>query len=92
MKNKKWIVIVMAALMALAMVACGNEPAPTPTPDPTPTPNPEPAVKVDYSGSVTDWMYTPESEDALIKLLVPWIPQATAAPAPACSRPMRPLR
>ena len=70
MKNKKWIVIVMAALMALAMVACGNEPAPTPTPDPTPTPNPEPAVKVDYSGSVTDWMYTPESEDALIKLLV----------------------
>ena len=70
MKNKKLIVIVMAVLMALAMVACGNEPTPTPTPYPTPTPDPEPAVKVDYSGSVTDWMYAPESEDALIKLLV----------------------
>ena len=34
---KKAIAILLAAMMALAMVACGNDPAPTPTPDPEPT-------------------------------------------------------
>ena len=33
---KKVIAILLAAMMALAMVACGNDPAPTPTPDPEP--------------------------------------------------------
>ena len=33
MKSKKFLVVLMAALMALAMVACNNnEPAPTPDP------------------------------------------------------------
>ncbi|HAL11866.1 MAG TPA: hypothetical protein DCP22_06065, partial [Ruminococcaceae bacterium] len=41
-----------------------------PTPDPEPTPDPAPTTKVDYSGSLTDWMYAPESEDELVKLLV----------------------
>ena len=37
MKSKKFLVVLMAALMALAMVACNNnEPAPTPDPEPTP--------------------------------------------------------
>ena len=69
MKNKKFLVVLMAALMALAMVACNNN-EPAPTPDPEPTPDPAPTTKVDYSGSLTDWMYTPETEDELTKLLV----------------------
>lgn len=70
MKNKKIFVVLMAALMALALVACNNNNNPTPTPDPEPTPDPAPTTKVDYSGSLTDWMYAPESEDELVKLLV----------------------
>lgn len=69
MKSKKILVVLMAALMALAMVACNNN-EPAPTPDPEPTPDPAPTTKVDYSGSLTDWMYTPETEDELTKLLV----------------------
>ena len=69
MKSKKFLVVLMAALMALAMVACNNN-EPAPTPDPKPTPDPAPTTKVDYSGSLTDWMYTPETEDELTKLLV----------------------
>ena len=43
MKSKKFLVVLMAALMALAMVACNNnEPAPTPDPEPTPTLRPPP--------------------------------------------------
>lgn len=70
MKNKKIFVVLMAALMALALVACNNNNNPAPTPDPEPTPDPAPTTKVDYSGSLTDWMYAPESEDELVKLLV----------------------
>lgn len=70
MKNKKFLVVLMAALMALAMVACNNSNEPTPTPDPDPTPDPAPTTKVDYSGNLTDWMYTPETEDELTKLLI----------------------
>ena len=70
MKNKKIFVVLMAALMALALVACNNNNTPAPTPDPEPTPDPAPTTKVDYSGSLTDWMYAPESEDELVKLLV----------------------
>ena len=71
MKNSKRIlVLLMAALMALAMVACGNSNDPAPTPDPEPTPDPAPTTKVDYSGSVTDWIYAPETEDELTRLLI----------------------
>ena len=70
MKNKKIFVVLMAALMALALVACNNNNNPAPTPDPEPTPDPAPTTKVDYSGSLTDWLYAPESEDELVKLLV----------------------
>ena len=61
MKSKKFLVVLMAALMALAMVACNNN-EPAPTPDPEPTPDPAPVTKVDYSGNMT--------EDELTKLLV----------------------
>lgn len=70
MKNSKRILaILLAALMAFAMAACSNT-EPDPTPEPTPTPDPTPEVKVDYSGSMTDWVYTPETEDELVKLLI----------------------
>lgn len=54
------------------------EPTSTPTTAPTATPSatPEPAgnsdasSQVDYSGDVTDWMYTPDSDDELTNLLV----------------------
>ena len=70
MKNsKRFWVLLMAALMALALVACGNSNEPAPTPDPTPPPDPAPVTKVDYSGSMTDWSYAPETEDELVKLL-----------------------
>lgn len=62
MKNKKFLLVVMIALMAMLLVACGSEPAQTP--------GNTPVAEADYSGSVTDWMYEPESEDELIALLV----------------------
>ena len=34
---KKLIAILLVAMMALSLVACGSDPAPTPTPDPEPT-------------------------------------------------------
>ena len=39
--NKKLLAILLAAVMLLALAACGDEPAPTPTPEPDPvdTPN-----------------------------------------------------
>lgn len=39
--NKKLLAILLAAVMLLALAACGDEPAPTPDPDPDPvdTPN-----------------------------------------------------
>ena len=46
MKNsKRFWVLLMAALMALALVACGNSNEPTPTPVPTPTPDPPPVIR-----------------------------------------------
>ena len=41
MNTKKLLAILLAAIMMLALAACGDEPAPTPTPDPDPvdTPN-----------------------------------------------------
>ena len=35
---KKFVALLLAAMMLLAMVACGNDPQPTPEPDPTPEP------------------------------------------------------
>ena len=32
--NKKLLAILLAAVMMLALAACGDEPAPTPDPDP----------------------------------------------------------
>ena len=52
-----------------------SEPTSTPTTAPTAAATPEPtgnsdaSSSVDYSGDVTDWMYTPESDDALTNLL-----------------------
>lgn len=39
--NKKLLAILLAAVMMLALAACGDEPAPTPDPDPTPVENPD---------------------------------------------------
>lgn len=39
MNTKKLLAILLAAIMMLALAACGDEPAPTPTPDPVDTPN-----------------------------------------------------
>ena len=39
--NKKLLAILLAAVMLLALAACGDEPAPTPDPDPTPVENPD---------------------------------------------------
>ena len=39
--NKKLLAILLAAVMLLALGACGDEPAPTPDPDPTPVENPD---------------------------------------------------
>lgn len=36
--NKKLLAILLAAVMLLALAACGDEPAPTPDPDPDPNP------------------------------------------------------
>ena len=41
---KKFVVLLLAAMMLLAMVACGNDPQPTPEPDPTPEPTVDTAV------------------------------------------------
>ena len=35
---KKFVALLLAAMMLLAMVACGNDPQPTPDPEPTPEP------------------------------------------------------
>ena len=32
---KKFIAMLLVAMMALSLVACGNDPAPTPDPEPT---------------------------------------------------------
>ena len=39
--NKKLLAILLAAVMMLALAACGDEPAPPPDPDPTPAVTPE---------------------------------------------------
>lgn len=39
--NKKLLAILLAAVMLLALAACGDEPTPTPDPDPTPVENPD---------------------------------------------------
>ena len=39
--NKKLLAILLAAVMMLALAACGDEPAPTPDPDPTPAVTPD---------------------------------------------------
>lgn len=39
--NKKLLAILLAAVMMLALAACGDEPAPTPDPDPNPVENPD---------------------------------------------------
>lgn len=41
MNTKKLLALLLAAVMMLALVACGDDPEPTPTPDPSPvdTPN-----------------------------------------------------
>ena len=39
--NKKLLAILLAAVMLLALAACGDEPAPPPDPDPTPAVTPE---------------------------------------------------
>lgn len=39
--NKKLLAILLAAVMLLALAACGDEPAPTPDPDPNPVENPD---------------------------------------------------
>ena len=58
MKSKTILAAAMAALMILALAACEKEQTA------------EPTDKADYSGSVTDWVYAPESDDELIQLLV----------------------
>ena len=39
--NKKLLAILLAAVMMLALAACGDEPAPPPDPDPNPVENPD---------------------------------------------------
>ena len=39
--NKKLLAILLAAVMLLALAACGDEPAPTPDPDLPPVENPD---------------------------------------------------
>lgn len=41
MNTKKLLAILLAAIMMLALAACGDEPAPTPDPDPNPVENPD---------------------------------------------------
>ena len=41
MNTKKLLAILLAAVMMLAMVACGSDPEPTPTPDPDPATTPD---------------------------------------------------
>ena len=41
MNTKKLLAILLAAMMMLALAACGDDPAPTPTPDPDPVDTPD---------------------------------------------------
>ncbi len=41
MNTKKLLALLLAAVMMLALVACGDEPAPTPDPDPAPVNTPD---------------------------------------------------
>ena len=41
MNTKKLLAILLAAIMMLALAACGDEPAPTPTPHPHPRDKPK---------------------------------------------------
>lgn len=41
MNTKKLLALLLAAVMMLALVACGNDPAPTPDPDPAPVNTPD---------------------------------------------------
>lgn len=41
MNTKKLLAILLAAIMMLALAACGDEPTPTPDPDPNPVETPE---------------------------------------------------
>ena len=56
--------------------AASAEPTATPTPEVTEAPSTEPAAtpattsQVDYSGDMSDWTYTPESDDTLLDLLI----------------------
>ncbi len=65
-----------AAPSVTPSVEASAVPSATPTPEATPTPStdptaaPAPTSQVDYSGDMTDWMYTPESDDALTQLLI----------------------
>ena len=55
-KKLKYVTILMAALLVLALSACTKQTTP--------------AATADYSGDMTDWMYAPESDDERINLLV----------------------
>ncbi len=67
---------VSAAPTVTPTATASAEPSATPTPDTTSTPSteptatPAPSSQVDYSGDMTEWMYTPESNDALTQLLI----------------------
>ena len=41
MNTKKLLALLLAAVMMLALVACGDDPAPTPDPDPAPVNTPD---------------------------------------------------
>ena len=53
--NKKLLAILLAAVMLLALAACGDEPAPTPTPHPDPVDNPNEGGRGAHGGLT---MYT----------------------------------
>ncbi len=65
-----------AAPTVTPTAAASAEPSAAPTPEATaapstePTATPAPTSQVDYSGDMTDWMYTPDSDNALIQLLI----------------------
>lgn len=65
-----------AAPAATPTAAASAEPTATPTLEVTEAPNiepsatPAPTSQVDYSGDMSDWTYTPESDDTLLDLLI----------------------